>query len=33
MPASGNVLTKTMLLTPKHKSIATLFDENFWKSF
>lgn len=32
LPTSGNTLTKTMLLTPKHKSIEKLFDENFWKS-
>ncbi|GHT87550.1 hypothetical protein FACS189474_0620 [Bacteroidia bacterium] len=25
-------IAKTMLLTPRHKSIDTLFDENFWKS-
>jgi transposase len=33
MPVSGNTMTKTMLLTPKHKSIALLFDENYWKFF
>ena len=33
MPVSGNTLTKTMLLTPKHKSIEKLFEENFWKTF
>jgi transposase len=32
LPESGTTLTKTMLLTPKHKSIAMLFDENFWKT-
>jgi transposase len=32
LPASGNILTKTMLLTSKHKSIAMLFDKNFWKT-
>jgi len=32
MPASGNVLTRTMLLTHKHKSIAKLFDDDFWKT-
>lgn len=32
MPISGNKLTKTMLLTNKHKSIEILFDENFWKN-
>jgi transposase len=29
---SGSKISKTMLLTPKHKTIAKLFDENFWKS-
>ncbi|MDR2834914.1 MAG: hypothetical protein LBV69_01755 [Bacteroidales bacterium] len=29
---SNDTMTKTMLLTSKHKSIAILFDENFWKS-
>jgi transposase len=33
LPKSGNTLTKTMLLTQRHKSIAPLFDENFWKNF
>jgi len=33
MPISGNTMTKTMLLTPKHKSIEILFDENYWKFF
>lgn len=32
LPKSGETLTKTMLLTPKHKSIARLFDEEFWNS-
>jgi hypothetical protein len=27
---SRKTLFKTMLLTPKHKSIAQLFDQNFW---
>ncbi len=31
LPISGKVLNKTMLLTAKHKSIAMLFNENFWK--
>ena len=31
MPACGETLTKTMLLTQKHKSIAILFDPDFWK--
>ena len=29
LPASGETLTKTMLLTAKHKSIAKIFDKNF----
>jgi transposase len=33
LPTSGNTLTKTMLLTTKHKSIAKLFDEKFWDNF
>ncbi len=33
LPVSGNTMTKTMLLTQRHKSIAHLFDENFWKYF
>ena len=33
LPVSGNTLSKTMLLTTRHRSIAMLFDENFWKSF
>jgi transposase len=33
LPISGNTMTKTMLLTNKHKTIAKLFDENFWNNF
>jgi len=33
LPASGETLTKTMLLTAKHKAIEPLFDKNFWKMF
>jgi transposase len=33
LPTSGDTLTKTMLLTTKHKSIAKLFDEKFWGNF
>jgi transposase len=33
LPVSGNTLSKTMLLTTRHRSIAMLFDENFWKNF
>jgi hypothetical protein len=28
---SKETIAKTMLITPKHKSIAVLFDQNFWK--
>lgn len=33
LPISGNTMVKTMLLTRKHKSIAMLFEENFWENF
>jgi transposase len=33
LPISGNTMTKTMLLTQKHRSIAQLFDKNFWENF
>ncbi len=33
LPASGETLTKTMLLTQKHRTIEPLFDKNFWKMF
>ena len=33
LPTSNTTMTKTMLITPKQKSIERLFDENFWKSF
>ena len=32
LPVSGETLTRTMLLTQKHKSIKKLFDQNFWKN-
>lgn len=32
LPISGTTLTKTMILTARHKSISMLFDENFWKN-
>ena len=32
LPVSGEKLTKTMLITAKHKSIAQLFDKNFWNA-
>ncbi len=33
LPESGEIMTKTMLLTAKHKTIEQLFDKNFWKMF
>jgi len=33
LPVSGEVLTKTMLITQKHNIIKNLFDQNFWKNF
>lgn len=33
LPTSGTTLTKTMLLTLKHRSIALLFKDEFWKNF
>ncbi|MDR0982990.1 MAG: IS1634 family transposase [Culturomica sp.] len=33
LPESGETMTKTMLLTAKHKDIEPLFDKNFWKMF
>lgn len=32
LPISESILTKTMIITPRHKSIAMLFDDKFWKS-
>jgi transposase len=32
LPVSNETLTKTMLLTMKHRSIASLFEDNFWKN-
>jgi len=32
LPACGETLTKTMIITAKHNSIKKLFDEKFWKS-
>jgi transposase len=29
---SKETLTKAILITPRHKSIAQLFDKNFWKN-
>jgi transposase len=33
LSVSGETLTKTMIITPKQKSIAQLFDQNFWNNF
>ena len=33
LPLSGETISKTMLLTKRHKSIEELFDESFWKDF
>jgi len=33
LPKSGETMTRTMLITKKHKSISPLFDEKFWKNF
>jgi hypothetical protein len=33
LPACGQTLTKTMIITPKHKTIAPLFEENFQNAF
>ena len=33
LPASGEILTKTMILTNKHRTIEALFDKNFWENF
>jgi transposase len=32
LPVTGETMTKTMLLTPKHRSIAPLYNENFRKN-
>ena len=32
LPTSESTITKTMLLTNKHKSIAVLFDNNMWQN-
>jgi len=32
LPACGELLTKTMLITQKHNSIKKLFDQNFWEN-
>jgi transposase len=33
LPLSNETLTKTMLLTARHKLIARLFDSDFWQNF
>jgi len=33
LPACGETLTKTLLITPKHKSISEMFEPDFWKTF
>ncbi|MDR2145660.1 MAG: hypothetical protein LBE91_04265 [Tannerella sp.] len=33
LPISGETLTKTMLMTAKHRAIEQLFDQNFWGKF
>jgi transposase len=32
LPQSNETLSKTMLLTKKHQTIASLYNENFWKN-
>jgi len=32
LPVSGETLTRTMLLTTKHKSISRLMDRDFWEA-
>jgi transposase len=33
LPLSGETITKTMFLTSNHKSIAKIFDQNFFGDF
>jgi hypothetical protein len=33
LPISGETITKTMILTDRHRSIKSLFDKNFWGNF
>lgn len=33
LPVSGDTLTKTMLITSRHKSISKLFDQHFWEKY
>jgi transposase len=32
LPVSGEIMTKTMILTARHKSIICLFNQDFWKT-
>jgi transposase len=32
LPVSREILSRTMLITQKHKSISVLFDQDFWKN-
>jgi transposase len=31
LPSSNKIVERTLLITPAHKSIACLFDEDFWR--
>jgi transposase len=33
LPISGNTMTKTMILTQRQRSIAQLFDDDFWRKY
>ncbi|MDR1120930.1 MAG: transposase, partial [Dysgonamonadaceae bacterium] len=33
LPISGDTITKTMILTDRHRSIKSLFDKKFWENF
>jgi len=33
LPKSGEIITRTMFITPKHKLIEPLFDKKFWENF
>jgi transposase len=33
LPTSGETITKTMILTDKHRSIKSLFDKKIWENF
>jgi len=32
LPKSGKTIEETMFLTPEHKSIAKLFEDDFWRN-